>query len=322
MTLKRLDNAFRAFFNRVKKGQIPGFPRFKSLKRFTSFEICAGSGWYFDFGDSRIHGKLHINSIGTIKSRGKARTIGTPKTSQVMYKRGKWFLSLTVECEPERKMDSAKAMGMDWGVSHLLTITHEDGSYTQIKNPRYYQEAQTQLLFLSQAVSRKKRGSARWKRACKALSQLKAKIARKRHHDHHQLSHDIAKEYEVVATEKLTVKNMTASAKGTVDEPGKNVAQKSGLNREILDTSPAKLLALIRYKVEETGGRYEEVPTRKVKPSQRCPKCTVVVKKSLGMRQHSCECGCNMPRDAASGLVMLRYSLGTLYDRSETLPSD
>jgi putative transposase len=100
--------------------------------------------------------------------------------------------------------------------------------------------------------------------------------------------------------------------KGTAEKHGKNVAQKSGLNREILDTSPAKLLALIRYKVEETGSKYEEVSTKKVKPSQRCPYCLVVVKKSLNIRTHKCDCGCHMPRDAASGLVMLRSVLGTL----------
>jgi putative transposase len=320
MTLKRLDITFKSFFNRVKKGQTPGFPRFKSIKRFTSFEICAGSGWSFNFGNDRKNGTLHINNIGTIKARGQARTLGKPKTSQVMYKGGKWFLSLTVECEPEREMTSAEAMGMDWGVSHLMTITHEDGSYIQIKNPRYYQHAKEQLLMLAQAVSRKKRGSNRWRKASKALAQLRAKIARKRHHDHHQLSHDIAQQYAFVATETLTIKNMTGSAKGTAEAPGKNVAQKAGLNREILDTSPAKLLAMICYKVEETGSEYKEVSAKKVKPSQRCPDCLTVIKKSLSMRTHKCACGCHMPRDAASGLVMLRSALGTLFNRSEILP--
>jgi putative transposase len=69
---------------------------------------------------------------------------------------------------------------------------------------------------------------------------------------------------------------MTKSAKGTVENPGKNVKQKSGLNREILDTAPRKLLNMIHYKVEETDGHYEEVETRKIKPSQRCPDCLAV----------------------------------------------
>lgn len=73
--------------------------------------------------------------------------------------------------------------------------------------------------------------------------------------------------------ETLSVKNMTASAAGTVDNPGQRVAQKAGLNREILDTAPARLMALISYKVGETGGWFFEAPTRKLKPSQTCPCC-------------------------------------------------
>ncbi len=322
MTLKRLDKAFSGFFRRIKQGKTAGFPRFKSIKRFTSFEICAGSGWSFVFGENQKHGNLHINSIGTIKARGKARTVGKPKTSQVMYKQGKWLLSLTIECEPKRDNAGTKSVGLDWGVSHLLTLTDEQGDFKQIPNPRYHQSEKKTLIALSQAVSRKKRGSSRWRKACKELASFKAKQARKRHHDHHQLSHDIAKEYALVATETLTIKNMTGSAKGTAEKHGKNVKQKSGLNREILDTSPAKLLAMIRYKVEETGGIYKEVNTKKVKPSQRCPDCLRVIKKTLNTRTHLCECGCNMPRDAASGLVMLRSVLGTLHNRLEIQPSD
>jgi hypothetical protein len=55
------------------------------------------------------------------------------------------------------------------------------------------------------------------------------------------------------------------------EEPGKHVAQKAGLNREILDTAPALFTSLFRYKVLETGGEWVEAPTRKLKPSQRCP---------------------------------------------------
>jgi len=197
-------------------------------------------------------------------------------------------------------------------------LTEEDGTYRQVDNPRYYQTAKKELVELSQSISSKKRGSNRWRKACKNLSNAHSKIARKRDCDYHQLSHDIAKEYALVATEELTIKNMTKSAKGTIENPGKQVKQKTGLNREILDTAPRKLLNMIHYKVEETNGHYEEVETRKVKPSQRCPDCLVVVKKTLSTRQHECACGASYHRDVASGLVMIRSVLGTLHNRLET----
>lgn len=81
-----------------------------------------------------------------------------------------------------------------------------------------------------------------------------------------------------MATEELTLKNMTRSAAGTVEEPGKQVAQKAGLNREMLDTAPGLFTSLFRYKVLETGGEWVDAPTRKLKPSQRCPQCWHVAK--------------------------------------------
>ncbi|UJF17625.1 hypothetical protein L0B53_02325 [Vibrio sp. SS-MA-C1-2] len=66
----------------------------------------------------------------------------------------------------------------------------------------------------------------------------------------------------LIATEKLTVKNMTRSAKGIVEKNGKMVKQKAGLNREILNTEPAMTLNLLRYKVEEVSREFVEVPTK------------------------------------------------------------
>lgn len=312
MTLRRLDKSFKAFFRRVKAGQTPGFPRFKSLARFGSFEMCggAGCGWAFNFGEEGRNGRLTIRGIGNIKARGNARITGKPKTSQVMHRHGKWYLSLTVECEPARESLAQKACGLDWGVEHLLTLSHEDGSTHPIPNPRYYQQQKDELTALQQAVSRKKRGSNRWRSACRKLSSARRKQANQRHHDHHRLSSQIAANYALVVTEKLSIADMSRSAKGTLEEPGKSVRQKAGLNREILDTAPAKLLTMIRYKVQETGGEFVEAPTRTLKPSQRCPKCWAVKKKLLAERTHSCECGYCAPRDAASALVMLKWGLG------------
>lgn len=317
MTLRRLDKAFKAFFNRIRKGQSPGFPRFKSLSRFSSFEMCAGSGWSFEQGKDNKHGWLSINGIGRIRARGKSRIEGVVKTSQVIHRQGDWYLSVTLEGEPKRTRTADKACGFDWGVEYLGTLVDHEGQIEQIENPRYYRNSKESLLPLEQSLARKQRGSNRWKRACKKLGQAKAKIARQRHYDQHQLSHKLASKYALFVTEALQIKNMARSAKGTVADPGKSVAQKAGLNREILDTAPASLLAMIRYKVEETGGEFVEAPTKKLKPSQRCPVCDSVAKKNLEQRWHECDCGASMPRDVASALVCINWALGL---RSETVP--
>jgi putative transposase len=310
MTLRRLDKAFKSFFNRVKKGQTPGFPRFKSLKRFSSFEMLDTK---FTPNDNWKHGKLFIKGIGHIKARGKARVGGTIKTSQVTYRHGNWWLSLTVDCEPQRQAEKTLACGIDWGVRDLLMVSHDNGDYYPVKNPRYFKNSREEILKLEQLAARKKKGSNRWLRIIKRIGKAKSKLARKRQDDHHKLSNDIAKNYALVSTEKLKIKNMTSSAKGTLEKPGKNVKQKSGLNREILDTAPASLLAMIRYKVEETGGEFVETPTQKLKPSQRCPSCDHTSKdnRPKGGKLFQCvKCDLESDADAVGAYNNISYALG------------
>jgi hypothetical protein len=112
----------------------------------------------------------------------------------------------------------------------------------EVANPRISRDAMERQVELQQAVSRAKRGSKGWKRRCKALRTFKRHQANRRLDEQHKASAAIASEYFAFSMEKLTVRNMTASAAGTADEPGKNVQQKAGLNREILDTAPARLI--------------------------------------------------------------------------------
>ena len=160
--------------------------------------------------------------------------------------------------------------------------------------------------------------SNRRKKAVAKLSQAKSKTARRRLNWLHHTSAQLADQFALVATEELNIKNMTRSASGTEEKPGKNVAQKAALNREILDTTPALFTSLIRYKVQETGGEWLEAPTRKLKPSQRCPHCWNVQKKQLSQRTHECAtCGHTEPRDIASDRVVLRWALESEADGRE-----
>lgn len=311
MTLRRLDKAFKAFFQRAKGGKTPGFPRFKSLARFPGFSFKShGDGWTFNPGKDWKHGRLRIGGVGHIRCRGKARQGGRICASDLLYRNGQWWLSLTVE--PERIIRERignGAIGMDWGLEHLLTLVDHAGRVRHEENPRWHQQEADDIARLQQAVSRKKRGSHRRKKAIRALARTRAYQARKRLEHQHQLSARLARDNALVVMESLAVSNMTRSAKGTAEEPGRNVRQKSGLNREILDTAPARLMQLIRYKVMETGGEFIEAPARTLKPSQTCPACGTVKKKGLGERVHACPCGHSEQRDAASARVVLNWAL-------------
>ena len=110
---------------------------------------------------------------------------------------------------------------------------------------------------------------------------------------------------QLIATEELKPKNMSRSAKGTVEAPGRCVRQKAGLNREILSAGFGMAHQMLRYKAQEAGTRLHLANTRQLKPSQRCSACWAVVRKTLSERTHRCACGCELPRDQNSARVVL-----------------
>ena len=100
VTLRRLDKAFKAFFSRVGSGKTPGFPRFKSHKRYPGIGFSThGDGWRFTPDNNWKHGRLRLTGIGHIRCRGKARVAGKIKSMELLHRRGEWFISLTTDCE-------------------------------------------------------------------------------------------------------------------------------------------------------------------------------------------------------------------------------
>jgi putative transposase len=145
-----------------------------------------------------------------------------------------------------------------------------------------------------------------------ALGRAKRREANARHDFLHQTSAREIGANCLIASEKLAIKNLTRSAKGTIDDPGTNVAQKAGLNREILATSPATNIAMRRYKAAEGGIWNIETPTRKLKPTQRCSDCWELPRKrkTLDDRIHRCEiCGLALGRDRNAARVNVRWAL-------------
>lgn len=323
MTLRRLDRAFAAFFRRVKAGQTPGFPRFKSLARYPGFSFKShGDGWRFTPGDDWRHGSLRLAGVGQLRARGQARQGGDIRSSEVIHRDGRWFLSLTVAIEqPRRERSSEEALAFDWGVETFLSGLTHTGETLTLANPRWHQAERERIAALQRAVaSKKNKRSNRRRRAVRRLAAARAKTARRRLDWAHKESAGLAKRFALVATEELKITHMTRSAAGTVEEPGTNVSQKAGLNREILDTAPALFTSLLRYKVLETGGEWVEASTRKLKPSQRCPACWALAKKSLAERTHACvQCGHTEPRDIASARVVLRWALEARSDDGQEL---
>jgi putative transposase len=311
-TLERLDLAFRAFFRRVKAGETPGFPRFKSRDRFKGFGFRThGDGATFKSGKDR-HGKLRIKGIpGLITARGKPRTKGEVRTLEISRKAGQWFLTVSLECEPVRACGD-DIVALDWGVETLASCVFASGDALNAENTRIGRKGARRIKALSRKLARQKRTSSRRQQTKIRLAKAKMAEANRRKDRAHKLSAEIVSRAHVIAFEALTISNMTRSAKGTQEEPGRNVRQKSGLNREVLDTAPAQLMSMLGYKAGEADAWVMEAPTRKLKPSQTCPDCGRQRKKKLSERTHHCECGTTERRDPASARVVLNWALKEL----------
>ena len=308
-TLRRLDLAFQAFFRRVKAGQTPGFPRFKSAARFSGFAYPDPAGWKLMAKGHRA-ATLKIGSgehAMHIRVRGKHRFGELAQANDLTLSRsnGQWHASVTLRvtqeaCARERTDDQHR--GIDFGVTDWATF--DDGQ--TIANPRWMRDALPALARLQRQRARKKRGSLRCKRLGRQIARLHERIANLRRDFQHKETAKLVRECAVLATEELAPKNMSRSARGTAEEPGRRVRQKAGLNREILSAAFAQAHQMLTYKAAEAGTRLHLANTRLLKPSQRCAKCWELAPKTLAQRVHECpHCGHVAPRDQNSALVVL-----------------
>ncbi|HEU0197205.1 MAG TPA: transposase, partial [Nevskiaceae bacterium] len=307
VTLKRLSLAYAAFFRRVAEGaEQPGFPRFKSLRRFSGWGYKThGDGWTLHAGEAMRHGYVRLAGVGNVKLRGQPRTAGSPTTAEVLHKDGRWYLSVTLECTPARQ-HGARAIGLDWGLKHFATTLDDTGSANKIANPRFQDREHLQRIkTLQQAVARKlDKRSHRRRRAVARLSRACSKIARQRKDFLHKESAWIVAGSALIETEELNIAGMTATGG----------AYKHGLNRSILDTAPSRFLALLHSKAEEAGCAWCWVPTRKVKPTQTCSHCGTVAgprgREEMDVRTWTCPaCHTVHDRDVNSAAVALNWAL-------------
>lgn len=319
-TVKRVDFAYQRFFQKLG-----GRPKFKSARDYRGWTYPCKAGWKATTNGE--NGYLCLTNLGFIQMRGKARTWGMPTTCTINWKQGKWYASITVNCNPQRETGTG-AVGLDFGTYHAIATS--DGEL--INNPRFLAKSQAEIKKASRKLRKKRapnfrkkvKASKRWRKQRKNVSRLQQKVARQREDWQHKVSAQIVSHNSMVATEKLNLKGMTRKAKAS-----KGKRQKAGLNRSLLDVGISNLTSLLKYKLEEAGGVFALVPTQKVAPSQTCPACGRKEKKDLSQRIHNCPCGCLLDRDVAAAQVMLKWAkgLGTSLsnrgaDSSTVVPTD
>ena len=178
-TLRRLNRAFAGFYRRVKAGQAPGYPRFKSAHRWDSVEWPKdGDGCRWQ-PDAR---RVYLQGIGHMKVTVHRQVHGRVKTIQVRREGHRWMLILSCDQVPTRPLQpSQAAVGLDVGIASFATTS--DGHY--VPNPGYGRLASARLATAHQVLARKRPGSNNRRRARATLAARHRKIANQRRNFHH-----------------------------------------------------------------------------------------------------------------------------------------
>lgn len=281
--LQRVDRAFKWFFRCAKNGERGGYPRFRSLTRYDSFT-------YTHYGNGcRLldSGKLRVQGIGLLRVKLHRPVKGKIKTVTIKREAGRWYVCFNVECEAQPLPSCNKPVGIDVGLSAFATLS--DGA--EVQNPRYYKESYKKLRRAERKVSRRKKGSKRWRKAIQLLQRVHAHIREQRADFHHKVARNLVNNYGLIAVEDLNIKGL---ARGI-------------FSKSVTDAGWSAFLTKLSYKAENAGRTLIKVDPRGT--SQRCI-CGACVPKILSQRWHECQvCGLSVGRDHASALEILRLGL-------------
>lgn len=186
---------------------------------------------------------------------------------------GKWFISIQTEREVDQPVPQAtSAIGIDMGIARFATCS--DGSF--LAPLASFKKHEIRLRRCQRAMSRKTKFSNNWKKAKAKVQRLHTRIADCRKDYLHNATTTISQNHAMVCIEDLQVKNMSKSAAGIPDAPGRNVRAKSGLNKAILDQGWFEFRRQLEYKLAWAGGMLLAVPPHNT--SRTCPCCGHVSK--------------------------------------------
>jgi putative transposase len=296
--LKRLDQTYQNFYRRLKSGQKPGSPRYKSETRFNSFTYPQYTKLTINHDTSD---KIYIPKIGDVKIKYHRPIQGKPKTLTVKRVNNKWYVVITCNGTPvkERIKNITKIVGIDLGIKYFLVTS--DGK--KAHNPKFVSKFLVRIQKLQQILSRKHKGSNRYNKTKSRLRTLYEKITNIRNDFLHKVSRWLVDNYDCICYEDLKVKEMLDSQS---QRPYKH-----SLNRNILDVSWNRFIGMVTYKAEEAG-KYT-IPVDPKNTSKRCSNCGYVNDQlELKDRTYNCpNCGISLDRDynASKNIYWLGSSL-------------
>lgn len=260
--LKDLHAAWKRCFD---KSLAAARPVFKKKSKGSDSIRFVNFNKYCELDNHRV--KLP-SALGWVKFRQSRKVDGVIKNCTISQHAGHWYVSFQVEqivAKPAHA--STSAVGLDAGIARLITLS--DGTVFQPVNS--FKVNHDKLAHLQRVLARKVKFSANWKKQKGKISRLHSHIANIRRDYLHKATTTISKNHAMIVIEDLKVFNMSKSAAGTKDQPGRNVAAKSGLNRAILDQGWHEMRRQLTYKQIWLGG--DVLAINPAYTSQKCACC-------------------------------------------------
>jgi putative transposase len=318
--LHRLDPAFAAFFRRCKRAETPGFPRFRAASRWKQLEFPHGDRALRFVGERVI-----VPGLGPVRLRKGRKVPEDRGRAWIVEKNGRWYACFECERAAQPLPATGKVLGVDRGV-HVLAATSEGELIANGRMANRHRSVVTgHARALDAATVKDAKGRpTNWKdpkriATLQRLARAKEREANARLDALHKVAHRIVASADVIGLEALNLRGMTRSAKGTIEEPGRNVAAKTGLNRAMLDAGFGILRRLIGEKAERAVRRIVDVDARY--SSQTCGHCLHVAAESRRRRRFVCvACGFRLHADLNAALEIRRRAQLAL--TSEPYPAE
>jgi len=295
--LRDFAQAMAAFFDPANP---TGLPSWRKARRDEGFRVVGRRGRQWDVRRlNRKAGEVWMPKVGWVRFRwSRAVPPGVKSYRVTMDRAGRWHIAFAAIPDPVPRPGNGEVVGIDRGVAVSAALSTGELLHVSGLTVR----ERKRLGRLERKLARARRGSERRKGVRLAIARLKARETDRRKDWAEKASTDIARRFDTIRVEDLLIKNMTRSAKGSAGNPGRNVRQKSGLNREILRSGWG---LLVRRLEEKAASRVE-----KIKPaftSQRCSACGHVDAKSRESQARfvctACGLACNADVNAARNIA-------------------
>lgn len=259
-TLKDLDRAYTNFF--AGRAELPVFKK-RGIR--DSFRYPDGKQIKLD----QVNNRIFLPKIGYINYNNSRTINGEINSVTVSKENNHWYIAVnfTEDYEVNRIAPIDGVVGIDIGITRFASLS--TGEFLAPMNS--FRKSETKTIKLSRILSRKKKFSNNYKIAKAKLSKHHSKIARIRKDYLHKASNDLSNRFSTIVIEDLKTKNMSRSAKGTIENPGINIKAKSGLNKSILDQGWFEFKRQLEYKLHYKGGRLIKIDPKYT--SQTCSHC-------------------------------------------------